>query len=105
VGWSPQHIAGRGPLAVSTSTIYREAYGSQQQVWPRLLRGVPRSETRRRQKRERIHDRVMIDQRPPEVETREQVGHLEGDTMRSPDGFGATPLRHPVGVERSEYLT
>ena len=53
VGWSPQYIAGRGPLAVSASTIYREACGSQRQVWPRLLRGVPRGETRRRQKCER----------------------------------------------------
>ena len=92
VGWSPQHIAGRGPLVVSISTIYREAYAAQQDVWPQLLRGVRRSETRRKLGHERIRGRVMIDQRPAVVEQRARIGDWEGDTIRSPDGSAACVL-------------
>ena len=92
VGWSPQHIERRGPLAVSCSTIYREAHGPQREHWPQLLRGVPRSETRRKLRRQRIHDRVMIDVRPAVVDRRSRVGDWEGDTIRSCAGSGACLL-------------
>lgn len=92
VGWSPQHIAGRGPLKVSARTIYREARGSQRGAWLKLLRGVPRSETRRKAKHERIRERVMIEARPAEAELRNVIGHWEADTMRSADGSSACLL-------------
>jgi IS30 family transposase len=47
-----------------------------------MLPGMPKSERIRKQKRERIHGRVMIDERPALVETRGRTGDREGDTIR-----------------------
>jgi IS30 family transposase len=101
--WSPQQIAGRiGPdfpddpaMRVSHQSIYqyiksdRQAGGS---LWKRLRQ----SEKLRRRpygsgpRRCRIPDRVGIEQRPAQVESRKQIGHWEADTMLGRNGRLAT---------------
>jgi IS30 family transposase len=101
--WSPQQIAGRLPgdfpedkrMRVSHPTIYsylaanRRAGGS---LWKRLRQS---HKTRRKaygsgQRRSRIPERVGIEQRPVEVETRREPGHWEADTMMAVNGRLAT---------------
>lgn len=83
--WSPEQIQGSLALnedvKISKSTIYRHIHGNEE--LEKHLRGTTRKRTRDK-KRERIHDRVMIGQRPEIVETRSRHGDWEGDTVRSP---------------------
>jgi transposase, IS30 family len=82
IGWTPALIAREVPEAGSPRTIYRAIRGPQAGRWASMLPGVPKSERLRKQKRERIHGRVMIDDRPAIVETRGRIGDWEGDTIR-----------------------
>jgi IS30 family transposase len=101
--WSPQQIAGRisndfaddKRMRVSHQSIYqyikadRQAGGS---LWKRLrqshkLRRKPYGSGPRRC---RIPDRVGIEQRPRQVESRRQIGHWEADTMLGRKGRLAT---------------
>jgi IS30 family transposase len=111
--WSPEQIAGRlkrdfprdKRMRVSHQSIYsyiqadRKADGA---LWKRLRQS---SRIRRKAygsgaRRQRIPDRVGIDQRPAEVESRKQVGHWEGDTM-----LGQGKARLATCVERkSRYV-
>lgn len=86
--WSPDQIYGRamrdgGPLA-SGMTIYRFLERKEGQCYRRYLRGPSRRTRQKRAKYERIRNRVMIDERPPEVECRQETGHWEGDTIQGP---------------------
>lgn len=86
--WSPDQIEGRGALegrsALSLMTVYRYLESPEGMVYRKYLRGPGRRRRHNKKVRERIHDRVMIDQRPKKVETRKQIGHWEGDTVRGP---------------------
>ena len=86
--WSPDQIQGRGvkegQAPLSFMTIYRYLERPEGMRYRRYLRGPSPQRRQNRTVRERIHDRVMIDQRPPEAEGRTQVGHWEGDTVRGP---------------------
>jgi IS30 family transposase len=82
IGWTPALIAREQPATGSARTIYRAIRGPQAATWGPMLPGVPKRERLRKQKRERIHGRVMIDERPALVEQRERVGDWEGDTIR-----------------------
>jgi IS30 family transposase len=101
--WSPQQIAGRigkdfpddPQMRVSHQAIYqyikadRQAGGS---LWKRLrqshkLRRRPYGSGPRRC---RIPDRVGIEQRPKQAESRRQIGHWEADTMLGRKGRLAT---------------
>jgi IS30 family transposase len=82
IGWSPALIAREQPAAGSARTIYREIRSARSATWGPMLPGVPKRERLRRQKRERIHGRVMVDRRDPLVETRSRLGDWEGDTLR-----------------------
>jgi transposase, IS30 family len=101
--WSPQQIAGRikmefpddDRMRVSHPSIYayirsdRKAGGS---LWKRLrqshkLRRKPYGSGPRRC---RIPDRVGIEQRPPQAESRKHAGHWEADTMLAKKGRLAT---------------
>jgi transposase, IS30 family len=101
--WSPEQIVGRlardfasdKQMRVSPPSIYRyipidrQAGGS---LWKRLrqsckLRRKPYGTGPRRC---RIPDRVGIEQRPPSVEDRKQIGHWEADTMLARNGRLAT---------------
>lgn len=84
--WSPEQIGGRGALNkqdnFSFMSIYRALETAEFKDYKKFLRG-PTSKRRKDKKRPRIHDRVMIDERPAHVEKREKVGDWEGDTVRS----------------------
>jgi transposase, IS30 family len=82
IGWTPALIAREQPAAGSARTIYRAIRGERADTWGPMLPGVAGRERLRRQRRERIHGRVMIDERPALVETRARVGDWEGDTLR-----------------------
>jgi transposase, IS30 family len=102
--WSPDQISGRGHLegveAVSRMTIYR--WIDEHRVYRRYLRGPDPGRRIRRRKHERIHDRVMIDDRPDVVSRRERTGDWESDTVRGPMSSKACVATH---VDRqSRYL-
>lgn len=98
--WSPEQIASRikldegaeSPLRVSRGTIYRWLWSGNTQA--AHFQGNLRHGRYRRRGSSRgriaIANRVSIDQRPAEVDTREEVGHWEGDTI--------------VGSKQSGYL-
>lgn len=90
-GWSPEQIAGRlareGKLQISYQTIYRYIQADRRaggHLYERLRRkGRPY-----RPKGSGcgpIRNRRFIEERPPEVEQRRQIGHWELDTLVSPD--------------------
>ena len=101
--WSPQQIAGRLVLdypddmkmRVSHQSIYqyikvdRQAGGS---LWKRLRQGfkLRRKPYGTGPRRCRIPDRVGIEQRPKQAESRKQKGHWEADTMLGRKGRLAT---------------
>lgn len=101
--WSPQQISGRlvkdypddRQMRVSHPTIYayvaadRKAGGS---LHKRLRQGhkLRRKAYGTAPRRSRIPDRVGIEHRPAEVESRRQSGHWEADTMMARGGRLAT---------------
>jgi IS30 family transposase len=101
--WSPEQIAGRinsdfpadARMRVSHQSIYqyiksdRQAGGS---LWKHLRqsRKLRRKAYGSGPRRCRIPDRVGIERRPPQVESRKQVGHWEADTMLGRRGRLAT---------------
>lgn len=100
-GWTPEEISGRLPvehaddprMRTSTETLYAWIYAPQQQhrqLWQYLARGQKK---RRRIKgrsvhRERIKYRVSIHDRPQAVESREEFGHWESDSVLGAPGSG-----------------
>ncbi|MFZ5699039.1 MAG: IS30 family transposase [Pseudomonadota bacterium] len=87
---SPEQVSGtwaaEAGFAISHETIYRH-------VWRDMRRGGLlhthlRQAVKKRRKRYRTRDsrgilqgKRMIDERPPEIETRQVIGHWEGDTV------------------------
>lgn len=123
--WSPQQIAARlrkefgddANMRVSHETIYKSLYvqgrGELRRELARCLRSgrakrIPRG---RLQRRGRIHDMVMISERPPEVEDRAVPGHWEGDLLLGKAGKSAIGtlverstrfvMLFPLGQDRS----
>lgn len=100
-GWTPEEISGRLPtefpddpkMRVSTETLYAWIYSPGQQyrqLWQYLTRGQRK---RRRIKgrsvhAERIKYRVSIHERPATVDTREEFGHWESDSVLGARGSG-----------------
>jgi transposase, IS30 family len=92
--WSPEQISGTlkrlGELQISYQTIYRyvrrdwKAGGA---LWMELRRRYKR---RKRhygvERRGRMQDKRMIDERPEAVEDRQEVGHWEVDTVHGATG-------------------
>jgi IS30 family transposase len=103
--WSPEQIAGmlrrdfpdRPEMWVSHETIYQELYvQGRGQLRRELTRCLRTGRTLRRprrlpdQRRERrIRDKVMISERPAEVEDRAVPGHWEGDLIIGKDSGSA----------------
>jgi len=86
--WSPEQLHGRGvwesrPVA-SAMTIYRFIDQPEGREYRKYLRGPGKELRMKRSIHERIHERVMIDDRPREVSSRKTVGHWEADTVRGP---------------------
>lgn len=87
-GWSPEVIAGRMkhelfPLWVCHETIYQFIYGNEGKALG-LFRFLLRARPRRgliyaRKPRSGIPERVSIHDRPEQIATRKEFGHLEGD--------------------------
>jgi IS30 family transposase len=88
--WSPEQVSGwlklHGLLSISHETIYVRIWRDKRadgELWRHL-----RQATKQRRKRYRSHDsrgrlpgKRHISERPPEIETREAVGHWEIDSM------------------------
>lgn len=113
--WSPEQIAGRmkedhphdASMRVCHETVY-QFIGRQKQAGvdftPYLRQRHARNGYgwRGHHRFKRIREARSIEQRPAEVEKREQAGHWEGDTMR---GAGNSPVGIGTQVERmTRYL-
>lgn len=88
--WSPEQIASwlaANQIAqISHMTIYRHVHtdarqGGTLRSWLRQGRKRRRKRTFGPEKRGRLQGKPMIDSRPGTVETREEPGHWEGDTV------------------------
>jgi transposase, IS30 family len=98
-GWTPEIISGRARLEerawVCKETIYKHIYADAK-AGGDLWMNLPRARRKRRRRcprqegrgRGRIPNQRMIDTRPAEVETRETVGHWEGDLINGLAGTG-----------------
>jgi IS30 family transposase len=104
--WSPEQVAGRietdlPGCSICPETIYRYIYHKDNRhlkLWINLRRSKPRRMEYhgRKPQREIIPNRVFIDQRPKEIESRQQIGHWESDNMlgrRESCGASATTER------------
>lgn len=88
--WSPEQVAGRlrlqRELQISHETIYRYLWADKAAggTLYRHLRGAQKQRRKRYGRydsRGRVAGKRPIAARPPEVETRQQLGHWEGDTV------------------------
>lgn len=93
--WSPEQIADASRDAVSVQishvTIYRHVRNDQRQggsLYRHLRQGAKRRRKRTfgLEKRGRLQGKPMIDTRPEAVESRQEPGHWEGDTVMGAAG-------------------
>lgn len=95
--WSPEQISGRlrhkykndKSKQISKDSIYKYIYAKQKELvkYLRCQKGNYRRRygTRIREKQREAAKKKRIDERPVEVETREEIGHWEGDTIVGSD--------------------
>jgi IS30 family transposase len=93
--WSPEIIAGRiqidhPDLSISHEAIYQYIYHPQTPNRLELIKHLRRYHRRRKKKgigrkerKTKIPNRIPIDARPSSIETRNEFGHWEGDTLVS----------------------
>lgn len=98
-GWTPEMIGERARLEgrpwVCKETIYQHIY-AEAKAGGTLWKNLPRARRKRRRRcprqegrgRGRIPNQRMIDTRPAEVETRQTVGHWEGDLINGAHDTG-----------------
>ncbi len=112
---SPEQISGRLKLdypsepsmQASTETIYQFAYNQikngNSYISIPLRQGQKKRRKRKsdKEKRGSIPNRIMIDQRPIEVETKDTVGHWEGDTV---EGAGKSGYIATFIERKTKYL-
>ena len=94
--WSPEQISGRikeaypndPVMSISYEAIYLHIYSHPQgRINKKLIALLPYHKSRRRKvdrtkkRKSRIKDQTSIEQRSPQVEKREEIGHWEGDLM------------------------
>lgn len=94
-GWSPEQISGRLPkdrpgLSISHEAIYQYIYHPKTSSRLEMIGHLRRAHRKRKAKgigrstrKTKIPNRTSIEQRPPSVETRKQIGHWEGDSLVS----------------------
>jgi IS30 family transposase len=94
-GWSPEQIAGRLPkehpgLCISHEAIYQYLYHPKTPNRLEMIGLLRRAHRKRKAKgigrkvrKTKIPNRISIEQRPPCVEKRKQIGHWEGDSLVS----------------------
>ncbi len=95
-GWSPEQISGRIKLkypndaimSISYEAIYTHIYAHRQaRLNRKLIALLPYKKTQRRRanakskRGTKIKDQTSIDDRPKHIETREEIGHWEGDLI------------------------
>ena len=93
--WSPEQIASQLPerigVRLSHMTIYRHVRRDQR-AGGAMFRHLRQSRKRRRkrsygpEKRGKLANKPMIDTRPEAIETRQELGHWEGDTVMGSAG-------------------
>ncbi len=90
LGWSPEQISGRIPRdmpgkGVSHETIYQYVFKKERSLTRFLVCGRKNRRKRigKRTKRVVIPHRTGIEERPEQVNNREQIGHWEADTAVS----------------------
>jgi IS30 family transposase len=98
-GWTPAIIGGRARLEgrpwVCAETIYTHIYADAK-AGGTLWKSLPRAKRKRRRRcprqdgrgRGQIPNQRRIDSRPAEVETRQTIGHWEGDLINGANGTG-----------------
>jgi IS30 family transposase len=91
--WSPEQIAGTWKLeqqeALCQETVYQFVYRYHPELIKIYFRRKGKKYQHNRKAKYQIKDRVMIDERPKEVEKRKIPGHWEGDTIVGKDHQGA----------------
>src|SRR5208282_1618863 len=107
-GWSPEQIAGTIKLdinkSVSYETIYKFVYNNNKLI--KLLPQKRKKRLKRGQKKGRrspiISDRIMIDQRPLDINKRLDIGHWEADTLEGRIGGAAVTVlvERKTGIAR-----
>jgi len=97
-GWSPEVIAGRLKKEINDNNrapdgyvnhesiyqfVWNSTYGKTEKLYQYLRYGKKRRTKYygRKSKRSTIPNRVSIDERPKEIDTRLTIGHWEGDTI------------------------
>ena len=98
-GWTPAIIGGRARLEgrpwVCAETIYTHIYADAK-AGGTLWKNLPRAKRKRRRRcprqdgrgRGQIPNQRRIDTRPAEIETRQTIGHWEGDLINGANGTG-----------------
>ena len=108
-GWSPEQIAGRitedhPGLAIGYEAIYQYIYEKAPQLISFLARShrkrFPRGHSRKHC-RSHIPRRIMIEQRPKDVETRKTIGHWEADAVTSKQSLAALQV---MTERKSRYV-
>jgi len=111
--WTPEEVAGRLPLdypddctmRISHEAIYQGIYGRSSLRF--LIALLPQARPKRRKRGQgktrrgpSIPNRVGIEERPPEVEERDEPGHWEGDTIvgSKQEGFIVTLVERSARV-------
>lgn len=101
IGWSPELISGRIEIehpgySISYEAIYQYIYHDETLNREELIGCLRRSHRKRKKKRigrkeqrTKIPNRVPIDERPKSVETRQEFGHWEGDSLVSRKSLAA----------------
>lgn len=108
-GWSPEQIAGRISMdypqhSISHEAVYQYIYTDHRELIPYLPQRHRKRQKRghsRKHRTSHIPNRVSIEQRPHDVENRNQIGHWESDTAVS--RLSAAALL--VMVERKSRFT
>lgn len=110
-GWSPEEIAGRlqleqGHQIIHHETIYQYMYSTQAKA-QRLWEYLPRKQKKRKKQSgrschtSRIPNRVSIHDRPEVIETRQEFGHWEGDSVV---GLGRKEGIHTEVERKTRFL-
>lgn len=109
IGWSPEIIAGRikiekDNLTTNYESIYLHIYKERRDLIKYLVKHHKKRKKRRSLKKKRsirIPNRVSIDERPEEINSRKTIGHWESDSIVSRSSKAALN----VVTERVSLLT
>ncbi len=91
--WSPEQISGKWREEAQESICHETIYQFVYKYHPKLVKMYFRRKGKKyqhdRKEKYQIKDRRMIDERPQNIELREEVGHWEGDTIVGKNHQGA----------------